>query len=95
MSNAKILWSIVGISIIAAAFWGPKILLLIFGVIIITLGFLRVFSKKFDAAVHRHFPESASDRRVFSKYFLYITRRYDAGFGLIIVGIGAVLFYLY
>lgn len=90
----KILWSIIGISVISAAFLGPEILLLIFGIIIMIFGSSLVFSKKFTEAVHRHFPESASDRRIFSQFFLYVTRRYDAGFGLILVG-GVMIYIFY
>jgi len=89
----KILWSIIGISVIASAFWGLKILLLIFGIIIATLGSLRVFSKKFDLAIHRRFPYSEASKKLFSKYFLYITRRYDAGFTFIFIG--AAMIYIF
>jgi hypothetical protein len=64
------------------------------GIVSFVIGFLSVFSSRFDQYVHELFPDSELDKKVFSEGNRYIIRRYLAGFGLMFVGVICMAAYI-
>jgi hypothetical protein len=70
------------------------ILFLIVGIVAFVIGFLSVFSSRFDQYVHRLFPYSQLDKRFLSEGNRYIIRRYVSGVGGMFAGIVGVAAYI-
>lgn len=94
-----VLWSLILISVLLIMFFGAKVLLLVFGTILIADGLLNLFVKNYYLGWVRHFPDSELDKKVFSKKTLYFLRRYESSLRFIIGGVMAFflyyLFYIY
>lgn len=69
------------------------IIFLLIGIFAFGVGFLSVFSSKFDQLLHNYFGDSKLDKVLFSERDRYVIRRYVSGFGLMTGGVAAVFFY--